>query len=75
MGYDSWLVAPFEQQEAENERYFQFCETHALEVDDPKSEEMYQEYCQDLSEAQADLEAERLEWQREHEDFDYWEPF
>lgn len=73
MSYDNWLVAPYEQQEAENERYFRFCEEHDLETEDPKSEEMYADYCQEMSERDAEALAEIQEWQREHDDWD--DPF
>lgn len=43
-GYDAWLSRPYEDAAIEAERYWDFCEEHGLDPDDPDSESLYSDY-------------------------------
>jgi len=60
-GYDRWLVAPMESMMEEADRFFEFCEDHDLDPDDPDSQVIYSDYLESQYDFEPDYDYERDE--------------
>lgn len=47
-GYDQWLERPYQDMIDEADRYFEWCEEHDFDPDDPDSENAYHEFISQL---------------------------
>jgi len=59
--YDAWLERPYQQQMEEADRFFDFCEDHDLDPDDPDSMTIYSDYLESQYDFEPDYDYERDE--------------
>ena len=52
--YDAWLEAPYQQRYAEDDAYFDFCESRGLDPEDD-NEAAWEDYKEAMSEPDPDL--------------------
>lgn len=64
VNYDSWLERPFQDAQEESDRFYDWCETHNIDSDDPNAESAYMDWIDSQWEPPED------DWDEDPDDFD-----